>query len=512
MPDRPPTNPVLALAAVVRATGHGGGWAGRLAEVVVAEGLAAGARLRREPAAEGPPGGDAAGVDAGDPAAEAAFEGGSLRLWGPADPGGAGDLAAALAAVAGARVHAERAAAADARARTLELAASEQRFRMLAERTSDVISRHSLDGRFTWVSPSLKVVLGHEPEHWLGRLPREFVHPDDVADVISARPELLAEPDRTVVRSFRMRHADGGYRQVEAASRWFRGVSRDIVVVLRDVGRRVEAEREARALHAADAVTGRRSSVAELAAVLAHELNQPLTALANYAAVVARLAAPAPGSATGTSGTSGTPGATSGGDPGEGPDRLVVAARRTHEEALRAQGVLERIRGFVRQREPRLVPVDLPALLAESARGVRAAAEASGVKLEVRPARPARFEGDPVLLRQVLVNLLTNAVQAASTGDTRRVTLSGEASASGVSLRVRDSGPRLREEQRARLFEPFHTTRGAAGLGLGLVISRSIVRAHGGSLRAVAPPAGDGLSLVAELPRSSASRPLAPDR
>ena len=508
MPPPPPPNPVLALAEVVRATGHGDGWAGRMVAAVVAQGLAERAELEREPPhGGGPPGRrrDAAGevsASEGPPPegteAEAGFDGGVLRLRGVADPPGAPAMATALAAIAEGRRCVDLAEAEEARARALDLTASEERFRMIAEHASDVITRNSLDGRFTWVSPSLEVVLGYEPGDWLGRLPREFVHPDDAESVISARPELLAEPDRTVVRTFRMRHVGGGYRRVEAASRWFSGSSRDIVVVFRDVSRRVEAEREDRALLAADASTGRRATAAELAAVLAHELNQPLAALTNFAAVVARLAARA------------------GGDPGAGageadPDRLIAAARRTHEEALRAQEIVARVREFVRQKTPRRVPVSLPELLREAARSARLSAEAAGVRLEVRappPPEGTRFEGDPVLLRQVLVNLLANAVQAAAGGGVKEVTLSGAADADRVTLRVDDTGPRLRERDLDRFFEPFHSTR-PDGVGLGLVISRSIVRAHGGTLRVVAPPTGPGLALVAELPRTSIGRPPA---
>ncbi len=257
MPPSPATNPtglLDAFSSVVEAVGCGPGWAGRLVEGLVAEGLAVSAAVLREPVGPGEspqsvsagPRGPAllsAPADASpEGASEAPYGGGLVRIDASRSVGGGLSLARAVAAVAAAQHGSECDAARAARKRTIEIAASEERFRMLAEHASDAITRNGLDGRFTYVSPAIKVILGYEPADLLGKLPRDFTHPDDRAAVISARPELLAEADRTVVRRFRMLHADGSYRRVEAASRWFAASSRDIVVVFRDVTERVRAE------------------------------------------------------------------------------------------------------------------------------------------------------------------------------------------------------------------------------------------------------------------------------
>ncbi|BAM05119.1 sensor histidine kinase [Phycisphaera mikurensis] len=486
MVDDAPPNPLTAFAAAVRAAGCGEGWPQRLADAVVAEGLAAsiaiahgrsGPEAELEAAAAGPGGARLAGEDPPAGCAAAPYDGGWIRLGGH---GACDALAAAVAAVAAGHHAFDGATARAARARTLERAASEERFRLLAEQASDVIARHSLDGRFTYVSPAVRVVLGHEPEALVGRLPREFVHPDDVDDVISARPELLAEADRVVSRRFRMRHAAGGYRQVEAMSRWTRAAGRDIVVVYRDVSRRVEAERDAGELRAADASTLRRLSMSELATVLAHELNQPLAALTNYAAGLARRAAR--------------------GD--TGPEELAFASQRIHDEAQRAQSIVDRVRSFLQRRAPRQDPLHLPDLVRDALAVAKPAAEAAGVGLRARPAPAAiRFQGDGVLLRQVLRNLLSNGIHAASQSKARRVSVAADGSGGEIRIRITDTGPRLSDDERARLFEAFHTTR-RDGLGLGLVLSRSIVRAHGGTLRAIPADAGDGLTMEVTLPRT----------
>ena len=499
MPPSPTPTPsglLSAFSTVVEAVGCGSGWAARLVEALVAEGLAGSAAVLREPvgpgesshsAWAGPHGAVLVSAPADAPpegTLEARYAGGLVRLETarPRDEGPA--LARAVAAVAAAQHGSECDAAKAARQRTLEVAASEERFRMLAEHASDVISRHGLDGRFTYVSPAIKVILGYEPEDLLGKLPRDFTHPDDREAVISARPELLAEADRTVVRQFRMLHADGGYRRVEAASRWFAASSRDIVVVFRDVTRRVDAEREADALRKADAAASRRSSVAELATLLAHDLNQPLAALTNYAATVARLA----------------------GREGASPERIHEAAARVHEEALRAQHMVERVREYVRHRTPRRDPVSFRGLIREACEVVTPTAEASAVRLEQRlDLARGDIRGDAVLLRQVLVNLLLNALHAASAGQEQRVTVTLEDTDEGIRVTVADTGPRLSDEERSHFFEPFHSTR-PDGVGLGLVLSRSIVRSHGGCLGVEVPDAGDGLTMVVELPAGAPRR------
>ena len=162
---------------------------------------------------------------------------------------------------------------------------------------------------------------------------------------------------------------------------------------------------------------------------------------------------------------------------------------------------MQRVRHFLRHRAPRHDALELRELSRTAAAIVAPSAEAANVRLEVH-AGPvdARFTGDAVLLRQVLVNLLYNAIHAASIGDEHRVTLTATIDPERVRLRVTDTGPRLSEAQRARLFEPFHSTR-PEGMGLGLVLSRSIVRAHGGRLQVEFPPSGNGLTMMVELAR-----------
>jgi len=121
---------------------------------------------------------------------------------------------------------------------------SEQRYRLLAENATDMISQHASDGRFTYVSPACRPILGYEPDELIDLLPRELVHPDDREAVISARLERM-HTHETVTRVYRMRRKDQSYVWLESTSR--RDLQDDgedqIVVVTRDVtGRRIAEE------------------------------------------------------------------------------------------------------------------------------------------------------------------------------------------------------------------------------------------------------------------------------
>ena len=206
-------------------------------------------------------------------------------------------------------------------------------------------------------------------------------------------------------------------------------------------------------------------TVGEMASTLAHELNQPLAALVNYAAAARALAAQGKVELLGDS----------------------LAALST--QALRAADIVGRIRRWVRQHPEAREPCDLNAAVDQSlALLLRAEARRHGVAVRLDLARgPLSVSADRVLLEQVVLNLGLNALQAMQSHAPpplgRELLLHTAADAGHASLQVLDRGPGLPPEIAARLFEPFFTTR-SDGLGLGLNICRSIVESMGGELRA----------------------------
>lgn len=219
-----------------------------------------------------------------------------------------------------------------------------------------------------------------------------------------------------------------------------------------------EAVREARErlTHVA-----RLSTMGEMTTGLAHEINQPLTAIAMYAQAAERFA------------TQGTPDL----------DEVVGALRQISAQALRAGEIIKRLRALVRNQQTHEELLDLNAVVRELAVLAESDARANDVRLaiELNPALP-RVLGDTIQLQQVMLNLVRNAIEAVQTdGSERIVTLRTAVSGSGVEMSVSDLGPGLDPAIRDRLFEAFATTK-PQGTGLGLAISRSIIENHGGQL------------------------------
>jgi len=205
----------------------------------------------------------------------------------------------------------------------------------------------------------------------------------------------------------------------------------------------------------------RAAATSELASALAHEVNQPLSAIASYTRACQILY-----------------------ERGDPAHELPSVLSKVVSEASRAGMVVHRLREFVRMgtiRQERLSVPTLPANASEAA-GLRAAPNRVMISIETAPRLPEVL-GDRVQLETVMHNLIANAVDALKeTPGERRVTLAASRHGDGfVRLVVSDNGPGIAAAARATLFEPF-TTQKAEGLGLGLAISRTIVEAHGGAL------------------------------
>lgn len=224
----------------------------------------------------------------------------------------------------------------------------------------------------------------------------------------------------------------------------------------------------------------RLSVLGELSGTLAHELNQPLATIANYAQSLVRRA-----------------------DNGRLTDDAVrEASGEIAGQAERAAGILGRIRGFARKRAA-VREVLAPRALAEDAialfRGMLA--NAPEVTLDDDLPADARVEADPLQIQQVLLNLLKNGYDATRTlpPELRRLALRITDGDGHARIAVCDHGPGLDATARERLFEPFFTTK-PDGLGLGLSICRSIAEAHRGRLTVHCNDARQGCEFVLSLP------------
>jgi len=272
--------------------------------------------------------------------------------------------------------------------------------------------------------------------------------------------------------------------------RRFVGLLRDVTVerqamaMLQAERDRAQAEHaaaeEARRLQERMTHVSRLVTLGEIAAGIAHELNQPLSAITTYARACERfLSSPEPDL-----------------------EETQSALREIGQEAMRAGGIIRRLRQIVKSRAAEQTRVDLNALIDDVAVLIEADARVhqTSLRLELAPNLPA-ITGDPAQLQHLIVNLARNAIEAleqrpsGSRELTLRTARCGEAE---VELAVCDNGPGVEPAMVERLFMPFATTK-AEGTGLGLSISQTIARSHGGTL-SYHPANGGGACFVLRLP------------
>jgi signal transduction histidine kinase len=252
---------------------------------------------------------------------------------------------------------------------------------------------------------------------------------------------------------------------------------------------RLAAERQARENLAVVAHLNRVGAIGELAGSFAHELNSPLGAVLNNAQAARRFLAQGP----------------------EGTEDVLACLDDIVGDARRAGEVVKRMRGALRREDVRQEAVDVAALVRDAVRLVEAEARDRGVALEVAVAAdlPA-LVGDDVQLVQVVLNLVMNAIDAlaAVPPEQRHVAVTAVAVREGVEIRVADTGPGVPPAQLEKVFDPFVTSK-PGGLGLGLAISRSVVEAHGGSIR-TEPVSEGGAVFCVVLPASRERTPHPP--
>lgn len=216
-------------------------------------------------------------------------------------------------------------------------------------------------------------------------------------------------------------------------------------------------------------------TMGEMASSIAHELNQPLAAINNYCS--GTLALVKSGRAS--------------------PETLAPALEKTAQQALRAGMIVKRIREFVKRSEPKRQPSRVADIVADAVGLAEIEARKRRIRIvtEIRARMPIIYV-DPVLIEQVLVNLMKNAAEAmqearpqAENGVIRVV---ADLEAGFVDIRVIDQGPGVDEATAERLFEPFYSTK-SDGMGMGLNICRSIIESHRGRLWVVNNVEPDGL-------------------
>ncbi len=340
---------------------------------------------------------------------------------------------------------------------------SELRFHLLAENATDMISRHSPDGKYLYVSPSSKVLLGYSPEELVGQSMYKLMHYDDIVKlkkVFNRRKETHQQQPV----AYRIRHKNGDYRWFESNVRIIRDEQtnsiREIQSASRDITDRI-LDKKARLRGQQLAHVFRLSTMEEMASGMAHEISQPLAAIVNYTQGCVRYLE----------------------KEHHDPNQLIEIMKKAVAQAERAGEVIHRLKNFFCKGQLIKTPCKINSIIREAVSLTRNQLNNAKTKVEFDLAKEAHLVfADRIQIQQVILNLLQNAIEAMKEIDQRQRKIhiqSKLANTTSIEITVSDTGPGFSKDMIHKVFEPFFTTK-AHGRGMGLAICRSIIEAHGG--------------------------------
>jgi len=349
-------------------------------------------------------------------------------------------------------------------------------------------------GSFAWTVDDGEIVWSEECARIYGYAPAQkptiaalmaMVHPDDRARVQQTYERVVEAGDK-IDTEHRLVLADGATKYVHVVAHVVaeNGHRRQFIGALMDVTETRLAQEQLQQAQANLAHVARVTTLGQLTASIGHEVNQPLAAIVTNGEAALRFLRR---------------------DPPE-LDEVRGALTGMIAEGRRASEIVRRIRSMVQKDTARTAPVDINALLSESASLVQREVAANRIVLllELTPGLP-QAPGDAVQLQQVVINLMVNAIQAMVDieGRIRKLILcSSLGEAGSIAVAVQDSGPGFSEDTAAHLFDAFYTTK-SEGMGMGLSICRTIIEAHGGRITAAATE-GQGATFSFTLPVAGA--------
>lgn len=348
-----------------------------------------------------------------------------------------------------------------------------ERFRAVIDNAHDAIIAIDAQGRVEMFNRAAERIFGFQAHEVIGRnvnmlmpAPYHAEHDGYISNYITTGTAKIIGTGREV----EAQHKNGTIFPIDLSIGEMRsGANRGFIGVIRDITERHQSERRVRELTAELVHISRLSAMGQLSSSLAHELNQPLTAIMNYAEVARQLAEM--GGAT---------------VPGKLKDFLV----KTIEQADRAGQIIRRLRSFVEKGTAERNLEDLNKVVADATNLASIGVRVDGIRVQfdLADALPA-ISIDKIQIQQVIVNLVRNAIEALHDAERRELTVQTYLGPDWQEVAIWDTGPGIDPSVAEKLFTPFLTTK-KDGMGIGLSISQSIVEAHEGRLWAEPNPAG----------------------
>jgi PAS domain S-box-containing protein len=340
---------------------------------------------------------------------------------------------------------------------------AERELQLTIDSIPAIVVRHRRDGSPEFLNQTWRTYTGLSQDSLQGQLWAVAVHPDDAPKVEAAWRAHLPT-GRPFELEQRLRRADGEYRWFLIRRVPLRDENGQVIrwyAAAHDIDDQKRAERALQTAQAELAHVTRVTTLGEMSASIAHEINQPLAAIVTNAEAILRLLSR---------------------DVPDLPEAQAGVAD-VIKDARRAGEVIRRIRDFSKKAQPQMMQLDINEVVEEAAKLIRHEALQHGVTLQFEFASdlpPVR--GDRIQLQQVVVNLAVNGMEAMTSIQDRELIVRTERDQSDrILVAVADAGVGIEPENLDRVFAAFHTTK-PGGLGMGLAICRSIIEAHGGRL------------------------------
>ena len=348
----------------------------------------------------------------------------------------------------------------------------EQEFvRRLVASFPDMIAVMDFEGRFNFVSPRVEDILGHPAQELVGKLLRDHIHRDDAPQLREAFEKLTSGRAANAQFEYRTKHADGSWRTMRASASPLydaAGKINGVVASARDVTESKAAEKQ-------NLQKEKLAAMGEMMSGVAHELNNPLTAILGVSDLMRERAA---------------------------DDAIRRQTEIILKQARRAAVIVQNLLSYARPSALARKKMRPEEALQAAVDQQRAALSQKNISIELVPPPAAlALEADPKLLHQVFVNLIVNAEQAiTSQGERGALRVSIEHADGKIAFVFADDGPGISAENIGKIFDPFFTTkRPGGGTGLGLAICTAIVKEHGGTIEVQSTP-GHGAEFRVWLP------------
>jgi two-component system sensor kinase FixL len=362
------------------------------------------------------------------------------------------------------------------------LAEKENRLRLIIESEPECVKLQTIDGMLLEMNPAgLALIDADSVEEVVGSSVYRFIAPAYRSSYEALTKRVFQ--GESGVLEFQVISLKGHCRWLETHAVPLLDSSGETAALLgitRDITGKKRAEEEVRMHNTELAHVSRLSVMSEMASTLAHELNQPLSAISNYTRGCMRRIR----SASSTT------------------EEILAAMESVCVQAERAGDIIRSVRAFVRKGDSSRAPVQISAIVRDAVRFANPEARHHGVNILLQLAEPLPpILADAIQIEQVILNIVRNAIEAMDSmklGKREIVIETVACEGDAIEVRVRDMGPGLSSLQIEEVFDPFFTTK-PTGMGMGLTISRSIIEAHGGRLWAT-PNSGGGLIFQFKLP------------